>query len=1061
MGDEEPELHGIEDEFDQQFADELDVLAELEGKQPPAPSHKLSSFRNQKKRTFEEALAAGDLGKDSVAPVRRPRLKKESCSQTFPKETCDDAPLEPEDVPTFNRVEDDLGALLLQEAEGAQTPRPKRRCLEAVKKLDFGVKEKTALEVRPKDGIASPSGACSESQESRTPRRVVLDSLGESDMLLLQATPPEEGAPRKVLKRPPILEDYINVTSTDGTRVFMVVRENCSWTGVQPSSSLGWNRQRPLYLLGMPFSYLKEQVAEERRRRIRESSRRLTEILDSCLEDERIETEATEPGEEGGSGGAVKEDESATGSLWVDRFAPKDYVELLSDVYTNRCLLKWLKLWDVVVFGKDKPAKKAKPSAEAQPPSKRPKDWPGTWKTKAQLTEESLEAELDQHNRPKFKVALLCGPPGLGKTTLAHIIAKHAGYNAVEMNASDDRSPDIFKTRIEAATQMRSVLGAHERPNCLIIDEIDGAPVASVNVLLNIVNWKGTEAEGAAGAASGRKRKQEGGVLLRPIICICNDQYVPSLRQLRQQSFLLHFPSTDPSRLAQRLHEIAVQQGMKADTGALLALCEKTENDIRSCVNTLQFLHSRGQKEVTVRTVQTTNVGMKDQNKGLFFIWQEIFQLPKIQRHRIGMDASNPVSVLVSSGDVPFGSATVQTSLNATAQRFHRILHLGSSSGEHEKLTQVFISGAGPHCRRLLNSGTFPLPSSPRARCRKSLLLTMKKKKSLDVYPPPFSPGLFDNFLNMKVKDSSLGSVCLALEWLGFSDMSLRVVLHRQNFQLMRYQPFLPVAFHMLFAASSIPRLAYPNSQNEALAKLTQVQNLVASMISGITPNFRSRVGSQSLVLEALCLLLDIISPKLRPVNTQLYSRKEKQQLSELISTMLAYNLTYHQERTPDGQYVYKLDPNVEEICRFPDLPARKQLTYQAKQLIAREIELEKMRRTEAALQARNSSQELAGSPVAKEASQKASSLSQARNHEQRLDKIVKRATFAEKPETDFFGRVIVKKNVSPSTDNQRPEKNTNEKRVGRAVGASDVWFRFNEGVSNAVRRNIYIKDLI
>lgn len=44
---------------------------------------------------------------------------------------------------------------------------------------------------------------------------------------------------------------------------------------------------------------------------------------------------------------------------------------------------------------------------------------------------------------------------------------------------SDDRSPDIFKTRIDAATQMKSVLGASEKPNCLIIDEIDGAPTVS------------------------------------------------------------------------------------------------------------------------------------------------------------------------------------------------------------------------------------------------------------------------------------------------------------------------------------------------------------------------------------------------------------------------------------------------------------------------------------------------------------------------------------------------------------------------------------------------------
>lgn len=35
----------------------------------------------------------------------------------------------------------------------------------------------------------------------------------------------------------------------------------------------------------------------------------------------------------------------------------------------------------------------------------------------------------------RLQVALLCGPPGLGKTTLAHVIARHAGYSVVEMNA--------------------------------------------------------------------------------------------------------------------------------------------------------------------------------------------------------------------------------------------------------------------------------------------------------------------------------------------------------------------------------------------------------------------------------------------------------------------------------------------------------------------------------------------------------------------------------------------------------------------------------------------------
>lgn len=32
-----------------------------------------------------------------------------------------------------------------------------------------------------------------------------------------------------------------------------------------------------------------------------------------------------------------------------------------------------------------------------------------------------------------MQVLLLCGPPGLGKTTLAHVAAKHCGYHVVEV----------------------------------------------------------------------------------------------------------------------------------------------------------------------------------------------------------------------------------------------------------------------------------------------------------------------------------------------------------------------------------------------------------------------------------------------------------------------------------------------------------------------------------------------------------------------------------------------------------------------------------------------------
>lgn len=53
----------------------------------------------------------------------------------------------------------------------------------------------------------------------------------------------------------------------------------------------------------------------------------------------------------------------------------------------------------------------------------------------------------------------------------------------------------------------------------------------------------------------------------------------------------------------------------------------------------------------------------------------------------------------------------------------------------------------------------------------------------------------------------------------------------------------------------------------QAQNRINRVQNLIQTLVSGITPATRSRTSPQALVLDTLCLLLDLLVPKLRPVS--------------------------------------------------------------------------------------------------------------------------------------------------------------------------------------------------
>ena len=66
------------------------------------------------------------------------------------------------------------------------------------------------------------------------------------------------------------------------------------------------------------------------------------------------------------------------------------------------------------------------------------------------------------------------GPPGVGKSTLAHIVARLCGYRPLEVNGSDERSTSVLKERIlrtmESNTLDLSSEKGKARPKCLILD---------------------------------------------------------------------------------------------------------------------------------------------------------------------------------------------------------------------------------------------------------------------------------------------------------------------------------------------------------------------------------------------------------------------------------------------------------------------------------------------------------------------------------------------------------------------------------------------------------------
>ncbi len=148
--------------------------------------------------------------------------------------------------------------------------------------------------------------------------------------------------------------------------------------------------------------------------------------------------------------------------------------------------------------------------------------------------------------------------------------------------------------------------------------------------LLKILEFEPSEAErkkkradGDAAGADGPTRR-----LARPIIAVCNDLYAPALRRLREHALVFRVDKPDASRLLARLRELCRREQLAADTKSLLALVDLTDGDIRSCLNTLQFIR-KSSAVLRPDHLISSQFGQKDIQQSIFKVWNSVFRKQK------------------------------------------------------------------------------------------------------------------------------------------------------------------------------------------------------------------------------------------------------------------------------------------------------------------------------------------------------------------------------------------------------------------------------------------------
>ena len=210
-------------------------------------------------------------------------------------------------------------------------------------------------------------------------------------------------------------------------------------------------------------------------------------------------------------------------------------------------------------------------------------------------------AEAWVHGIPKERAVVLYGRAGIGKTTTAHALARDMGWEAIELNASDQRTADIIEKVAGSASQMSTLDGSGMK-RLVIMDEAD--------------NIHGTADRGGEKAIVDLIKKTS-----QPIILIANELYDMSAG-LRNACKPIQFNSVLSRSMIPALKKIAETEGITCELGVIEKIAEKANGDLRSAINDLQAI-AQGRTRIELIDIVT---GERDTKENIFKVLAKIFK---------------------------------------------------------------------------------------------------------------------------------------------------------------------------------------------------------------------------------------------------------------------------------------------------------------------------------------------------------------------------------------------------------------------------------------------------